>query len=691
MSSKFIEQTYKEFLDYLMEYGFISGSTLGDFKKKYEKINEEGLKPEAVKTSDEEMALIYFKDIISKTIIDFYDELSEERKKLLAMNIFNKFLSNKKNVQSENAMLIFNLYQKYKMIRPFFEIWKNVLCKTCYINTSQKSEIKLYNSLCKNAMDLIDENNSKNFSTLNKNANFEIKNINFNNSATIPKNVYSKKESHVHTINNLNNSHHNNYTSENTSGSVMNNFSINNQNSFDYKRLNNTTYSKNTIDLYEKYLETKKPRKAARHGSSNLQNQQYLTNLSRSQKTHHLIPEKTTEYLREQAELRNNCTFTPKINDSYLNGNVSLTKTEMSKRAADVVNRLYRDEKSRVARREMEALARNNFEAKENTFQPKFISKSVNKVRRDFDQRCKTYTKQKEERLMRINKHIEAEFNERFTFTPKINLNQNLAKNFSEKKLRVPAHERLYNENKRKKQRQEERLKAQMDEIKFKANCPIQTLNSNYHSALNGNRIYNIYGTNRVDYAKIEELYNDYKKIKNKLKKKREDLEKEQGLTFRPEVFSGQKYYDRINQNFHEREKKFMEGKQNYIEAYKNFLENEQSKHKKVYTNQEKEEIINNLVNRLYKDGMEKYMAKKGNDKFEYDNNNEFNVDNNDVNYNEQLSYQNQGQYIQEEDDEQRSQMNFIRDKFNEGNDKVNEEEEITGSLNPELVSEEKK
>ena len=68
-----------------------------------------------------------------------------------------------------------------------------------------------------------------------------------------------------------------------------------------------------------------------------------------------------------------------------------------------------------------------------------------------------------------------------------------------------------------------------------------------------------------------------------------------------------------------------MEKQQKNIEIYKQYLENEQNNNKK-YSQEEKKEIFNNIVTRLYKDGMEKYKEKQG--KINYKN------DSNDINEN---------------------------------------------------------
>ena len=116
---------------------------------------------------------------------------------------------------------------------------------------------------------------------------------------------------------------------------------------------------------------------------------------------------------------------------------------------------------------------------------------------------------------------------------------------------------------------------------------------------------------NKLDQRKIEELYNDYKSKKNRLKIKQSQIEKEQGITFRPELISEKKYYGKIKSNFYEREKQFLEKQQRNIEINKQIIQNEENKNRKIYSEEEKKEIYSNIVNRLYKDGVEKYIQKK--------------------------------------------------------------------------------
>ena len=166
-----------------------------------------------------------------------------------------------------------------------------------------------------------------------------------------------------------------------------------------------------------------------------------------------------------------------------------------------------------------------------------------------------------------------------------------VSRSFSSDKINIPIHERLFKvseEQKRKKLLKEKEINLQ---IKNSANSPL-------------NRNNDYYKKNFVDYKKIEELYNDYKKMKNKIIKKRNELDIEQGITFHPEIYTNRKYYDKIKDDFNTREEDYLNKKIQNIQNYQNYI-NEQNNslvNKKKYTKKEKEEITNNIINRLYKE-----------------------------------------------------------------------------------------
>ena len=337
---------------------------------------------------------------------------------------------------------------------------------------------------------------------------------------------------------------------------------------------------------------------------------EYLGNLSKS-KNHKLIPEKTTEYIKEQEELKNNCTFKPKIN-KYKTPKASTKKIYYDNNSILRTEKLYLDNQKRMARRDADILLRDNKLSKENTFKPNLISSSVKKIQKNFSLRLENFNKLKEEKMKKMMKSLETDYNSVYTFSPTVNLTYNNIShkknnsntNLNSKGTKVSAFQRLYNDNKEKLIRLEERKNQAMEEILYKANNPMTNNKLNLNLIENNNYI-----SKSVDYQKLEELYNDYKKKKIKIKQKQKNLDNEKGITFNPLLVNGEKYLDKVEPNFFEREKKFVENQRNHIEAYKNFLIKEKEKYFKRYS-EDKKIIIKNVVDRLYKDGLEKYMVR---------------------------------------------------------------------------------
>ena len=219
-------------------------------------------------------------------------------------------------------------------------------------------------------------------------------------------------------------------------------------------------------------------------------NLDYINNLSKAKTEHNLIPEKTSEYIKEQKELQNFCTFKPKINKSSSFSRYWNTSNK------GPIDRLYLDSKSRIARKELESLKKNHLESKENTFQPKFISSSVKRVKSDFEKRLKEFENNKKNKIKKISEDLEEEQKHQFTFAPKINefnyynntttnnkrtmskfytvsnisknpaINHSMINNKNNNSKKIPVYKRLYNENKNKIIRKEQKEKETLEKIK---------------------------------------------------------------------------------------------------------------------------------------------------------------------------------------------------------------------------------
>ena len=656
MRKKFFDLKLSHFSKYLNEIGILIGSDIEQFKKQFYEISSDIYNSNDISCNDNKVNFIYFKETISNALVSFIKSISEEKKKLIALNLFMKSTI-KEDIIREKLLNVIKIYSK-KILKLYFSKWKsndivmtNELKRT--ISSHILSNISNYRSQIepKNNFSINDkENNLTNDNTIDTNNNYrnnlkvnnsmanltsqmlnisttpDIYNYNFNNYSCyensfaenmINNYIYDRKYKPIN-LGELNNTYSTNYYRPN---------GLNNSNSYNYIQnyMNRTNYNKkykypgkytinNNSNISNNYnLSTSKSKDLSISKIKHKVNIDYLNNLSKSKTEHNLIPEKTTQYRKEQEELNNFCTFKPKINksSSFSRYNVSNKKS---------IDRLYLDSKNRMARKELQYMKKTNLESKQNTFQPKFISSSVKKVKPDFEQRLKDFENTKKNNIKKISADLEKEQKLQYTFSPKINEPQSNKKNDNpisnsskatsvnqstiSKRKKIPVYKRLYNDNIGKKLLQEERVKEQIEKIRK-------------------NSIKNTEGGN-FDTKKIEELYNDYKSKKSRLQKKQEQIRKEQGITFKPELISEKKYYDKINPDFYEREKQFLEKQQQNIESYKLFIENEENKKKKKYSDEEKKEIYSNIVSRLYKDGVIKYIQKRNNniDNINYNNEN---------------------------------------------------------------------
>ena len=127
----------------------------------------------------------------------------------------------------------------------------------------------------------------------------------------------------------------------------------------------------------------------------------------------------------------------------------------------------------------------------------------------------------------------------------------------------------------------------------------------------------------KVDYEKIRSLSGNKEK-KLIYEKTRKKVEEEEGITFKPMLNLNNKYIGRIKGNFYERNK--IDKKNSIFENFTKFEEKDRKKTKK-YTEEEKKQIVSNIVKRLYNESLDKNLKKR----IEYNNYNNYN-DKNDLN-----------------------------------------------------------
>lgn len=633
MESNLIDIKIKKFVRHLNKIGILTEADNPQFLNNFYELGTNNFNTSEMLSTNIEISEKYFQENLSNTLTLFLNSLTEEKKKIVALNIYKNYILEINSSLSEKGYKLYKLYKKFK-IGIFFKKW--------FVLTKSMSAFKTISKIRDKKDSLEDTNNN----TYNNTISYNISNIqnkygknipNVNNSYNSsynysPSNGIKKNKSSDIIVNLKNNSNNINLTRNhqydlNIGKLIDSNQKKNKDNSKsytftnDYSPYNNKKEKQTNYEYYKKDLISSKGNQLFNkkinlnknsHNKLNLKLKahfEYLGNLSKS-KNHKLIPEKTTEYIKEQEELKNNCTFKPKIN-KYKTPKASTKKIYYDNNSILRTEKLYLDNQKRMARRDADILLRDNKLSKETTFKPNLISSSVKKIQKNFSLRLENFNKLKEEKMKKMMKSLETDYNSVYTFSPTVNStynninhktnNSNTNLNSNSKGAKVSAFQRLYNDNKEKLLRLEERKNQAMEEILYKANNPITNNKLNLSE--------NNYMSKSVDYQKIEELYNDYKKKKIKIKQKQKNLDNEKGITFNPLLVNGEKYLDKVEPNFFEREKKFVENQRNHIEAYKNFLIKEKEKYFKRYS-EDKKIIIKNVVDRLYKDGLEKYMIR---------------------------------------------------------------------------------
>ena len=641
MESNLIDIKIKKFVRHLNNIGILTEADNPQFINNFYEFGTNNFNTNEMLSTNIEISEKYFQENLSKTLTLFLNSLTEEKKKIVALNIYKNYILEINSSLYEKGYKLYKLYKQFK-IGIFFKKW--------FVLAKNMSKFKTISKISDKKNTLEDTNNNTNNNTIS----YTISNIQNKYSKNIPNVNNSYNSSYNYSPSNKINNHENDLivnlkNSSNNINMTRNhqydlnigklidsnknknkniNKNIDNGKSYtftsEYSPYNNKREKQTNYEYYKKDLISSKGNQLFNKKmnlNKNTNNKlnlklkahfEYLGNLSKS-KNHKLIPEKTTEYIKEQEELKNNCTFKPKIN-KYKTPKASTKKIYYESKKILRTEKLYLDNQKRMAKRDADTLLRDNKLSKENTFKPNFVSSSVKKIKKNFSLRLENFNKLKEEKMKKMMKSLETDYNSIYTFSPTVNMSynnninhntNNSNANLNSKGVKVSAFQRLYNDNKEKLLRLEERKNQAMEEILYKANNPI----TNNRLNLNLNVSENNYISKSVDYQKIEELYNDYKKKKIKIKQKQKNLDNEKGITFNPLLVNGEKYLDKVEPNFFEREKKFLENQRNHIEAYKNFLIKEKEKYFKRYS-EDKKIIIKNVVDRLYKDGLEKYMVR---------------------------------------------------------------------------------
>ena len=394
------------------------------------------------------------------------------------------------------------------------------------------------------------------------------------------------------------------FTKQKSGGSLLNNritFDdfINRKKEIEYKM----NYKNNNIniDINNNNIIKIKNFKIRKNNSFNKSNNyNYYTN-----KTNDIINSKDIITTTDKLELLqlSECTFKPSINTT----NNSFRNTNLNSDFQSTFDKLYKDSEKYRIKKSLRAIEYENIINKDLTFRPNISQtpKIISNFKfEDFETRQQNFIDNKVNNANKLKKNLERNAERKCSFSPKINKiidftstsfnnnktneeNKNIITNnnncdsyYSISTVKtIPAHVRLYNDSKRRNSSYIQK------EIEYKN--LIEELASRTSKKFS-----------KVNYNKLNKLHENKEK-KIILEKTKKKVEKEEGITFKPELHLNNKYTDRIFSDFYDRNKNFKKNK--IFENYDKFQDNRINK---KYSENEKKQIIQNIVKRLYKEPM---------------------------------------------------------------------------------------
>ena len=546
----------------------------------------------SIMKSDDKSSNKSFNDSSFDLLMNYFNNLDEKQKKFMSYHIPSKFIiiSSKMKKDKLRSIIVQSILRKKLIILKYFLFWK--FCS--YINKDNYSINKNITS----KLTLVNIDNNTDPDILSKNGE-----------------VQKSKENQSNI-----NSNEINFKQFSNSKNIRNTYNSNNSENSNYKYIN-VYRNKNEPDLKSYNLSENKIRPNNKYKSKSLSSQKkkkinksiYRENNS-TIRTHLM----TSLEEKEMLELEE-CSFKPKIN-KIKNVKILNDINNNKKNKQAVFDKLYKyNEKYKLAK-ELRAIELEKIAGQKITFSPntnpirkknkKIIKKSLsqldinnknnkkvltrkNRVKSEgnlnlnFEERQKNYLIKKRKHSNEIKNQLDNIFNEICSFNPKINSDNNNLTNYCtnnnfKKTKKNTVFSRLYQEGKK---RIDTRAKKEQKII----NKILEMSNM-----VNPGKNFDINTINRL--YENKEQKNNYKKVVEK-------VEKEEGTTFKPYI-SPDNYNMNINNTFFERNQKLINDRESFCEEEnKKIIENEK-KHiiGKEYTKEERQKVINNIINRLYND-----------------------------------------------------------------------------------------
>ena len=626
----------ERFSSYLTEIGLLNETTSSSFIKKDDKSSNKS-----------------FADSSFQCLKNYFDNLDEEQKNYMSLCIPTKFISITDKIKRNKlkSIIIQLILRRKLLLFKYFWIWKaNIILidKYSYDNINSfniNNEKENQNNIDKNSRENIFNNNVNQMKDNEENSNINFdeyqdnisayKIINIDRNIDVDNKHRTKTEEEQLSKNNKSNQNtqifSNSMINDNTFPQDINKMKINSKNiknlnkkykskekknikthSYRNKKILNKNNSQDSNNFY-KTIKTNNMKKQNNNKSM------YSTNNNSSYRNTtktHLHTSLEEKELRELKE----CTFKPRINQSKkeikkvlsqsdinsslvlnnMNNISSINNLEYNKqkREEEIQKRfekLYKDSEKYKMAKEMKILELEHMISRNAPFIPNLKRNdkgSLHKIRQksegNFEERQKEYLHKRNKHSAELKNKIDSDFEELCSFNPKItNEKGEYYKITNKEKIsKKPVFVRLY------------------EDCKDRKNFHIQKEVENLNKIMDLSNILN--PQKNFNYETINRLYEN--KYKNDvIKKTKKKVEEDEGVTFHPYISENSNLLA-DSSNFYERNKKFLKDKESFYEKenikFKNrFVNNAE---KKEYTNEQRKQIIDNIINRLYNEAVHK-------------------------------------------------------------------------------------
>lgn len=556
-----------------------------------------------------------FENYSFNLLMIFFNNLNEEQKKYMCHSIPSnyKIISEEKRREKIKS-LIFQLKLKHEMaLLKHFYRWKlNISLLKAFLKTENDIDYNISNYRDNIALyNLINIDNNIDVDNKNKTQTEEAEEQKNKINQEQNQNQLSKKSLSFadYKFKNSSNQSKENFTKINNNKKIERKASNsrNKKKSYNNNKLNKSKMEINPYNFRNNKIKQNMTQQLSVNSYKNIRNKNkknYSTSKNSNDNTKnnntsiksHLLTSLEEKELLELEE----CIFKPKINNmrkylkNYSSKNIVNSSMNTQKRKEEIQSRfekLYRDNEKYKLSRQLKAIEQENAQNRKMTFIPQlktqfreYLNKYKLKSEGNFEERQQKYLIRKNKHSNEIKNEIDSLYDSICSFNPKITNSKGEYYQFknTQKFNNKPVFLRLYEDGK--------------DRRKYQAMAETEKINKimDMSNILNPNK--------NFDYDLIDRLYENREQKTNMILTKKK-VEEEEGTTFKPSI--SENYYSRsVNGTFYERNQKFLNDKESFYDEENKKQQDsaKKNRNRKEYSKAERKKIINNIINRLYKD-----------------------------------------------------------------------------------------